>query len=90
MAKAEGGVPNVLAICVLVLLICIATGNPENGVSSMIIMVLFNYLKFNFSATKRNPEKLLAGGGVNGKIRNSPELVRLHFHLRPINQGKGG
>ena len=39
----------------LVLLICKATGNSDNGVSSMVVMVLFNLFIF-ISATKMNSE----------------------------------
>ena len=42
------------------------------------------------SATRTNSEKSPAGGGSRGWIRNGPKLVRLHYHLMPINQGKGG
>ena len=43
-----------------------------------------------FSATKTNFEKLPAGGGACGWIRNILESERLCFHCRPINWGKGG
>ena len=41
-------------------------------------------------ATEINFEKLPAGGGARGLIRNSPKLARLRFHCRFINRGKGG
>ena len=66
VAESANDVPNVLMIRVLVLLIFTATGNSVNGVSSIIVMVMFNYLKINFSATKNNFEKLLARGGARG------------------------
>ena len=45
MAEAADDVTNLLILRVLGLLICTDTGNSDNGVSSMIVMVLFNYLK---------------------------------------------
>ena len=45
---------------------------------------------WQFSATKMNFEKPPVGGGVRGWIRNIPESVRLRFHFRPGNRGKGG
>ena len=41
MTEAADDVPNVLIIRVMVVLTCKYTGNFENGVSSMIVMVLF-------------------------------------------------
>ena len=41
----EDGVTNLLILCVLVLLVCTSTGNYDNGVSSIIAVVMFNYLK---------------------------------------------
>ena len=66
MSEAADDVPNVLMLIAMVLLICTTTFNSDNGVSSVIFMVLFNYLKFNFSATKMNFEKQPAGGGARG------------------------
>ena len=43
VTESADDVPNVLTLRVLVLLIYRATGNPDNGVSSLIFMVLFNY-----------------------------------------------
>ena len=54
MAEEKDDVPNVLMLLALVLLICTATGNYDNGASYVFVMVLFNYLKNNFSATKIN------------------------------------
>ena len=45
MAEAADDVPHVTTLRVLVVLICTATVNSDNGVSSMIVMVMFNYLK---------------------------------------------
>ena len=40
MTEATDDAPNVLTLCVLVLLTCTAPGNSGNGVSSVIVMVL--------------------------------------------------
>ena len=48
MTEAADDVPNVLIIRVMVVLTCKYTGNFENGVSSMIVMVLFiEYIDYN-------------------------------------------
>ena len=52
MSEMMGDVPNVLMLRMLVLLICTDTGNSENGLFSMIVIILFHYLKFDFSAAK--------------------------------------
>ena len=41
-----------------------------------------------FSATKINFEKPLAGSGSHGWIRNSPLSARLYFYFRLINLGR--
>ena len=64
MDEVADDVPNVLTVRVLVLLICTSTVNYDNGVSSMIVMFLFNSLKIDLSATKMNTGKLPAGGGA--------------------------
>ena len=66
MAEEVDDVPNVLILYMLALLICTYTGNYDNGVSSMIVMALFNYLKINFSATKTHSKNTPAGGGARG------------------------
>ena len=45
MTEAADGVTNLLMLRVLILLTFIATGNYDNGVSSLIVMVMFNYFK---------------------------------------------
>ena len=56
VSEAAGILTGVLMICVMGLLICTSTGNSDNIVSSMNVMVLFNYLKINLSAIKTNFE----------------------------------
>ena len=66
MGEAADDFTYVLTLRVLVLIIYTATGNYDNGLSSMIVMVVFNYLKSNFSATKMNYKKTPAGGETRG------------------------
>ena len=66
MYEAADDVPNVLIPRMLVLLIYTYTGNSDNGVSSMIVMILFHYLKKKISATKINFEEHMAGSGARG------------------------
>ena len=56
VAEAADYVPNLLMIRVPVPFVCTSTGNSDNIVSSMNVMVLFNYLKINLSAIKTNFE----------------------------------
>ena len=65
MSEAADDVPNVLMLYVLVPLMCTVTGNYDNSASSMIVMVLFDYLK-KISVTKMNYENPPAGGGARG------------------------
>ena len=57
MDESADDVTNVLMLHVLVLLICTATGNSDNSVSSIIVMVLFNYFKNIFLHLKRISRK---------------------------------